>query len=186
MLLIKPYDRERAVEYARRWALSRNPLFEDFSRVGGDCTSFVSQCVLAGGCIMDRRLPFGWFYASPDDRAPAWSGVEFFYDYLVGDGGFSPPERRVGPFGEKIQPAMAEAGDVIQLADGSGDYYHTLIVVGRLGNELLVAAHTDDALDRPLSSYDFAALRCVRVWGFRLEGAGDDCFEYLMNGGAPV
>ena len=36
MLLTRPYFRERAVEYARRWALSRNPLFIDFTGVGGD------------------------------------------------------------------------------------------------------------------------------------------------------
>ena len=41
MFLNKPYNRERAVEYARRWALSRNPLFENFSGIGGDCTNFV-------------------------------------------------------------------------------------------------------------------------------------------------
>ena len=36
MIVEKPYDRERAVEYARRWALSRNPLFIDFTGIGGD------------------------------------------------------------------------------------------------------------------------------------------------------
>ena len=50
MLITKPYQRERAVEYARRWALDRNPLFADFSGIGGNCTNFVSQCVLAGSC----------------------------------------------------------------------------------------------------------------------------------------
>ena len=32
MLIDLPYIRERAVEYALRWALSRNPLFIDFTR----------------------------------------------------------------------------------------------------------------------------------------------------------
>ncbi|MBR5616363.1 MAG: amidase domain-containing protein, partial [Clostridia bacterium] len=43
MLIEIPYMRERAVEYALRWALSRNPLFPDFAGIGGDCTNFVSQ-----------------------------------------------------------------------------------------------------------------------------------------------
>ena len=31
MLLELPYDRQRAVEYAQKWALDRNPLFLDFT-----------------------------------------------------------------------------------------------------------------------------------------------------------
>ena len=83
MFLNKPYNRERAVEYARRWALSRNPLFENFSGIGGDCTNFVSQCVYAGCCQMNYTPDFGWYYVSLNNRAPAWTGVEFFYNFLT-------------------------------------------------------------------------------------------------------
>ena len=31
MLASLPYNRERAISYARRWALDRNPLFFDFT-----------------------------------------------------------------------------------------------------------------------------------------------------------
>lgn len=58
------YDRAQAVAYARRWALSRNPLFYDFTGIGGDCTNFVSQCLLAGCCVMDYEPVFGWYYRS--------------------------------------------------------------------------------------------------------------------------
>ena len=47
MIAIKPYRRMHAVEYARTWALSRNPLFSRFDTFGGDCTNFVSQCLFA-------------------------------------------------------------------------------------------------------------------------------------------
>ena len=51
------YDEaERAVAYARRWALDRNPLFVDFTGQGGNCTNFVSQCVLAGSCVMNLAV----------------------------------------------------------------------------------------------------------------------------------
>lgn len=33
------YNREKAVEYAQKWALSRNPQFYDFDSLGGDCTN---------------------------------------------------------------------------------------------------------------------------------------------------
>ena len=182
MLLIKPYNRDRAVQYARRWALGRNPLFVNFAGQGGDCTSFVSQAVLAGGCVMDYTPTFGWYYVSPENRAPAWSGVEYFYNYMTGKGDFAPTDGRVGPFGTEITAMGVQAGDVVQLADGMGDFYHTLIIVGIEGNEIFVAAHTNDALDRPLSSYDYAARRFIRIEGFRVEYPDDSCFEDLING----
>ena len=58
MLWTGAYDRERALAYARRWALDRNPLFYNFTTVGGDCTNFVSQCVLAGCCVMNGTPDF--------------------------------------------------------------------------------------------------------------------------------
>ena len=36
MLITLPYDRTRAVRYAERWALDRNPLFANFTGIGGD------------------------------------------------------------------------------------------------------------------------------------------------------
>ena len=63
-----------------------------------------------------------------------------------------------------------------------GDFYHTLMIVGLEGNEIFVAAHTNDALDRPLSSYDYAARRFISIEGFRVEYPDDACFEDLING----
>ena len=33
---IIPYDRERAVAYARKWALGRNPAYLNYDRIGLD------------------------------------------------------------------------------------------------------------------------------------------------------
>ena len=43
-----PYDRSRAVAYARRWALSRNPLFSDYTGIGGDCSFPFGTCKIIG------------------------------------------------------------------------------------------------------------------------------------------
>ena len=83
MIAYKEYNRLRAVQYAKRWALERNPLFIDFAGRGGDCTNFVSQCILAGCCTMNFTPDFGWYYIDSNDRAPAWSSVEFLYDFLM-------------------------------------------------------------------------------------------------------
>ena len=66
MLVIRPYRRERAVEYARRWATMRNPVFYDFPEIGGNCTNFVSQALYAGSCRMNGLGPFG--EEVPEDR----------------------------------------------------------------------------------------------------------------------
>ena len=60
-----PYDRQKAVEYARRWALERNPIFEDYTGIGGDCTNFVSQAIFAGTCVQNYTRDLGWYLISP-------------------------------------------------------------------------------------------------------------------------
>ena len=95
MLATKDYDRERAVLYARRWARARNPLFYNFTGIGGDCTNFVSQSILAGSCVMNFTPDFGWYYVSSNDRAPAWTDVDFLFDFLINNKGN-------GPFGREI------------------------------------------------------------------------------------
>ena len=117
MLANLAYNRDRAVEYARRWALDRNPLFIDFTGGGGDCTNFVSQCILAGSCVMNFTPDFGWYFISSADRAPAWTGVEFFYDFMTGAPAFSERNGGVGPYGFEIQRREVLPGDAVQLAD---------------------------------------------------------------------
>ena len=75
MIVAKMYDRQKALEYAKTWALGRNPLFFDFTGRGGNCTNFVSQCVYAGSCQMNYLSVFGWYYISLEDRTASWSGV---------------------------------------------------------------------------------------------------------------
>lgn len=52
-MAVKNYDRNLAISYAKRWALSRNPKYYNFDAVGGDCTSFISQCLFAGSQKMN-------------------------------------------------------------------------------------------------------------------------------------
>ena len=149
----------RAVAYARRWAYGRNPLFYDFDGIGGDCTNFVSQCLWAAGAPMNYTPDVGWYYRSPDDRAAAWTGVEFLWSFLVSNTG-------VGPFGVPADPSRTIPGDVIQLGRG-GAFYHSLFVVGNRDGDPAVAAHSEDAFGRPLSSYRYENARAAAVRGAR-------------------
>jgi len=181
MIIRIPYNRQYAVEYAKKWATSRNPLFFDFTGGGGNCTNFVSQCLFTGSAVMDFTPTFGWYYRSADDRAPAWSGVEQLYDFLTGSGDFADRES-VGPFAiEARNRQQVELGDVVQLADSEGDFYHTLLITGFNGNEILVSANSDNALDRPLSSYPFASLRVLHIMGVALNLPLEESAEAIYN-----
>ena len=158
---IIPYDRSAAISYAREWAFRRNPRFLDFSDIGGDCTNFVSQCIYAGSGVMNFTPVFGWYYLSSSNRTASWTGVEYLYNFLTANEG-------VGPFGREVGEDEAEIGDVVQLGDAEGDFYHTIIITS-LYPEILVASHSKDAFDRPLSSYDFEAVRLIHIDGVRIE-----------------
>ena len=185
MLIEIPYNRARAVEYARRWARSRNPLFYDFTENGGNCTNFVSQCIFAGCGIMNYTPTFGWYYISSTERAPAWTGVEALYDFLIGAPDFSENNGGVGPYGTNaVISRKMDIGDVIQLADEGGDFYHTLIISEITNDDILVCAQSNDALDRPLSSYNFSTLSIIHIEGARLLFDNDLYFQNILDGTA--
>lgn len=52
---IVEYNREKAKQYAKKWAYLRNPSYYDYDKIGGDCTNFVSQCIFAGAGHMNYR-----------------------------------------------------------------------------------------------------------------------------------
>lgn len=182
MIAVKGYDRGRAVAYARRWARGRNPLFYNFTGVGGDCTNFVSQSILAGSCVMNGTPDFGWYYRSAEDRAPAFTGVEYFWEFFTGAPAFAAVNGGIGPFGREVGGDGVALGDVVQLGDAAGDYYHTLLITDLREGEIFVTAHSNDVLNRPLSSYDAPLKRYLHIEGVRLEIGDDDCFEGLYMG----
>lgn len=155
------YDRTAAKDYARRWALGRNPRYYDFTNIGGDCTNFVSQCIYAGAGVMNYTPDVGWYFRSLYDRAAAWTGVEYLYNFLT-------TNQSVGPFATEVTESEIQPGDVIQLGDRYGDYYHSLIVMS-IFPEILVSAHTNDALNRRLSSYNYAVARYLHINGVRTD-----------------
>ena len=175
MILEKEYLRERAVLYARKYALVRNPLFYTFEGIGGNCTNFASQCVLAGSCTMNYTSVFGWYYLSTNRRSPSWTGVDFFYDFMT-------TNQDVGPFAEAVDISLAEVGDLIQLQNFEGDYYHTLVITKIEENEIYICANSNDSLDRPLSSYEYMSLRVIHILGVRYDSRYViDCFDSLYS-----
>lgn len=183
MLVDIPYNRARALEYARRWALSRNPLFLDFTGRGGDCTSFVSQCIFAGCGVMNYTETFGWYYITSNNRAPAWAGVDEFFAFITGAPEFLAQNGGTGPRGFNVTDANdIEIADVIQLQNSRGEFYHSLIISDITNEDILVCAHSDDALDRPLSTYNYASLRVIHIERATLDLDLDASFQNLIDG----
>lgn len=158
MLKMINYDRPRVVEYAQRWALTRNPEYYNFSGIGGNCTNFASQCVYAGSGVMNYTPVYGWYYINAEERSASWTGVEFFYDFMIGN-------QTDGPHAIETDLNFAEPGDILQLGRADGMFYHSLVVLSKFDDEIYIAANSNDALYRALSSYNYAKIRCIHFQG---------------------
>lgn len=92
----KEYNREKAYEYAEKWAFKRNPQYYNFDSVGGDCTSFASQCIYAGSNVMNYTKEKGWYYINGNNKSASWSGVEFLHKFLT-------QNKFVGSYGKEVE-----------------------------------------------------------------------------------
>lgn len=162
-----PYDRLKAVQYAQKWAYGRNPAFYDYEDIGGDCTNFASQCVYAGGGIMNYTRDFGWYYIDANNKSPAWTGVDFFYRFMTREAATTGPVAREASIGQ------IDLGDVIQLSFDGKSWNHSPVVVELLHRparnpaDILIAAHSYDSDNRPLNTYDYAGIRFMHFIGVR-------------------
>lgn len=160
-----PYDRVKAVAYAHEWAFARNPRYGDFSKMGGDCTNFISQCIHAGDASMNFTPNTGWFYRSMSSRAPAWSGVEQLFRFLTANQG-------KGPYAIRAHASEMHPGDVVQLSFNGGlSFGHSLFIIETgdppdNGN-ILIATHTYDSDFRPLDSWQNVLYRYLHILGSR-------------------
>lgn len=164
-MILLPYRRQQAVAYAHFWAYRRNPAYYNFDNVGGDCTNFASQCLLAGTGVMNFTPTFGWYYRSADDRAPAWSGVEYFYNFLTRN---APSPGPIAVTSDDLR--LARPGDMIQLLFDGDVFQHTPVVVAADGSgdagRIFVAAHSNDADCRPLDTYEYRQFRLLHITGY--------------------
>jgi len=161
--MLYSYDRLSAVNYARKWALKRNPKYTNFDEMGGDCTNFCSQVLHAGGCPMNYDK-YGWYYENINNRAPAWTSVRYLHKFLTKD-------RGTGPMGTEADIEDIQIGDLIQVKfDTNEDFAHSLAVVDikfpKRINNIFIATHTIDRLNYRLSNYYFKELRFIHILGF--------------------
>lgn len=152
------YNRNKVYEYAKKWAYSRNPKYYNYDSVGGDCTSFVSQCIYAGCGQMNYNRENGWYYINGNDKSPSWTGVEFLYKFLVNN-------KEIGPHGNETIINALKTGDVIQLSFNGKIFTHSLIVIqnGEDIENTLIAAHTIDVFGKSVADYRADKYRCIHI-----------------------
>jgi hypothetical protein len=129
------YNRLKAVQYAETWWNSYNPAYKKFEN---DCTSFISQCLHAGGAPM-RGYPNrsnGWWIRG-NNWSYSWSVAHALRLYLGNS--------KVGLRAREVSsPKELLLGDVICYDfEGDGRFNHNTIVTGRDAYGMpLVNAHT--------------------------------------------
>jgi hypothetical protein len=145
------YNRAAAVLYALRYIQYYNPAYPDWTRLGGDCTNFISQCLYAGGMPM-RGVPGtreaaenwnNWFSIGNETNvvnvSSTWRGTAAFRDYW---------QRHASGFRTFFAMDLeaytyGQIGDVISLLNVGGTPYHMVIIVERQNTDFKVAGHTD-------------------------------------------
>ena len=149
------YNRTRAKNYAMTWAYKRNSLYNSHPY---DCTNFVSQAVFAGGKPEKKLspLPTGiksttshWYsdryeewrlnyYVYRWKESTSWVRVTDFYSY------WAKTQKVVTSSNVNTIISNANIGDVIQLKNKNGAWYHSMIVVNKANGTLTLAGHTSN------------------------------------------
>lgn len=158
------YDRQKVYEYAKKWALKRNPDYYNFDPVGGDCTNFVSQCIYAGSGTMNYSQETGWYYNNGNNKSPAWTGVPFLHQFLTQNKG-------VGPYGKEVSKSEIELGDIAQIAFLGNQFVHSVVIVKieekEELNKIYTASHTYDTFEKRLGTYSYSQIRFIKIQGVR-------------------
>jgi hypothetical protein len=160
------YKRINAVHYALKYALKPNPNYRYFSltNTGGDCSNFISQCLLAGGVSMNST----WWYkkgnplnTNGDTWSFQWSIAGSLYFYLRKNEKFNLP----GPKGtEIVDKQILEIGDLIYFEDNKGNIFHSAIITSTGNEAILISQHSFEALNIPYQkSWEATKLHFLKI-----------------------
>lgn len=164
------YNGQAAANYALRHWNNPNPNWCDYTNQGGDCTNFVSQCLLAGGwrqktgsyCSSSSWFHNGkgkcWNTPSVKNYSCSWTQARDFYSYLQASRSASHTHMAYS----SIYPRV---GDVIQLSSG-GEARHTMIVT-RVENGVPYVTYRNAAgyrADYDVEIKDYAILQRATYW----------------------
>ena len=154
------YNNIAAISYACTHALAPSNKYvymKPFGKIGGDCASFLSQCLIAGGAKMQYdNLP--WFYESisysPYYKCSLnWSVASSLYSFLVSNAS----NKNLAPKGRLLNKIEElTLGDLIFFENSSKKIFHGSIVTSfDIDGTPLISQHTYDELNSHIKSQYF-------------------------------
>ena len=184
------YNRSAAAQYALDYSASSDgtdAYNSKFPHFDAYCQNFVSQCVWFGlggtnttTAISNKNKPMmtttgrGWF-CTKSGHSASWTVVGDFRNYVVPEA-----DGEDGIYGVRYlkgKIANAQKGDVVQICDSNGTWYHSYIissVTGTYGSRTLsninICAHTSNRRNENLANVIGASstnFRLIRISGTR-------------------
>lgn len=165
------YNRELSVEYALKYALKPNPIFRYFyseNDSGGDCTNFISQCLLAGGAEMMYDIN-PWWYKRNNSGASTYHSWSFswsiasslYWNIMINTKdslkGVKAKEERKA---ESLLP-----GDIIFYENFQNKIFHSAIVTDFSRGSPLISQHTQDLKNVPyLKPYSVKSMHFMSIY----------------------
>ena len=152
------YNREKAREYAIKWATSSNKEYYNFINDGGDCTNFVSQVLRAGGLDfigskMNATNTNSWFYYSANlpNRSSTWTAAHPFSLH------FGKEHKRAYNYREYIvKEALIDfnqiyqtiyIGDIVQYSRPNNIVFHSQAITDILDRETIYFSQHSNSID---------------------------------------
>lgn len=165
------YNRQAAVDYAKKHAYNYNPAYPNLDVAWGDCANFVSQCLLAGGKAMTgdwyiyrknnvyntptnvKELNYSWRLADPSPWISAKEFKNFWSDNSAATYEYSTSEYKSNH--NTIFNKSIYVGDAVQILNPVLWWYegqHTMIIVGydSTNKDFIYAAHSGNTQNSTL------------------------------------
>lgn len=154
---LRGYSPSKAVNYAHKWARGFSPDYANFDKKGGDCTNFVSQCLVAGGATQTRagnvrepilNAPNNWYGGKFSNSTP-FIRVASFHSYWasrVPDANYE---------SSKTVSKNGNVGDVVQFRrPNTGVRWHTMIITKKQNGVVYLTGHSQPRYDYSINNYD--------------------------------
>lgn len=152
------YNREKAREYALKWATTSNKAYYNYINDGGDCTSFVSQVLRAGGLEFvgskeNATSIKSWFYYSSNlpNRSSTWTAANPFNLH------FGKEYKRAYNYREyKIEDALNNwediyssiyIGDIVQYSRPNNIAFHSQAITDLIDNKTIYFSQHSNTIE---------------------------------------
>ena len=161
------YNRENAVNYAVKYALTPNPQYRYFPLVNdtsGDCANFVSQCLKAGGALMSHAPESIW-WCNNNTWSVSWAVAHSLYWYLKTNKSIytgTPRGLEVNDLND------LESGDVVFYENYKGIIFHSAIITSFINinevREPLISQHSLEEMDiRYTKNYAYKRVHFLKI-----------------------